>query len=499
MASIIERIATHYGYTKKKPVQKRHFAAAQFNNHLASWSSHSASADSELHRSLSALRARSRDLANNNMYAKGFLSECKSNIVGSHGVSFQSKATEKNGDMDVFANKLIEQAWKRYSKKGHFEVTGQYSRADVERLIIESVARDGEVLIRVVGNYSNSDRFAIQLIEADHLDHELNKNIKNGNRIRMGVELNRWGKPVAYHMLITHPGESFTATTIKRHERVPANQIIHIKLPYRIGATRAIPWLHAAMVGLRDLGGYREAAIVAARVGASKMGFYVEDGAEEYVGDATEEDGTLISEAEPAHFEKLPAGVRLETWDPEYPHSNFDSFNKTILRGISTALGVQYFKLGNDLENVNFSSTRVGLLSERDMWMALQQWLIESFHEQIFPFWLETQIVRAHIKLPLQKLDKFLAPSWMGRRWQWVDPAKEVKSQVDSIQQNIKSVSETIRESGRDPDEVFDEIAKEKARFKALDIEPIPAQAGIVNSDDAKNKDDDNASTKPKQ
>ncbi|MFP6708747.1 MAG: phage portal protein, partial [Alphaproteobacteria bacterium] len=71
---------------------------------------------------------------------------------------------------------------------------------DAQRLFIETLARDGEVLVRFVNGYRNLERFAIEFVESDILDEELNAKAQNGNRIRMGVEVDReWPASPAPH------------------------------------------------------------------------------------------------------------------------------------------------------------------------------------------------------------------------------------------------------------------------------------------------------------
>ena len=59
-----------------------------------------------------------------------------------------------------------------------------------------------------------------------------------------------------------------------KHIRIPAEQVIHIFMPLRAGQTRGEPWLSPVMPAMKQLGGFREAAVINARIGASKMGFF---------------------------------------------------------------------------------------------------------------------------------------------------------------------------------------------------------------------------------
>lgn len=53
-----------------------------------------------------------------------------------------------NGNADNLANQAIEQAFKRWTRRGICEVSDSMSFADVQRLLIRSIACDGEALVR---------------------------------------------------------------------------------------------------------------------------------------------------------------------------------------------------------------------------------------------------------------------------------------------------------------------------------------------------------------
>ena len=84
------------------------------------------------------------------------------------------------------------------------------------------------------------------------------------------------------------------------------------------------------------------------------------------------------TDAEAGSFGVLPPGYKFESWDPDYPHQNYENFVKARLRSIASGLGIAYHTLANDLSDVNFSSARAGTLEERDNWIVLQNSLNHS-------------------------------------------------------------------------------------------------------------------------
>lgn len=449
----------------------RSFAAAKIDRLTESWRGVTSSADSVLNVTLSRLRARSRQLAADNDYARRFYKLLRSNVIGSQGIGMQVRAVEretKDGVVyDDAANKKIEAGWYDWAKKKNCTVDGRLSLIDVKQMIIETVAKDGEILVRKIRGRSagNEYGFALQLLEADHLDEKYNVALSNGNSIRMGIEYNQWNRAVAYHVLTRHPGDVLYqgGKYADRYERIPAEDILHLYMSERPSQSRGVPWMVSAMRRMRMLATYEENELVAAGVAASKMGFFTSEDGEQYRGTDEDADGNLITEAEPGLFEQLPAGVKFESWDPQHPATSYAAFVKGMLRGAASGLCVSYNTLANDLEGVSFSSIRQGTLEDRDMWRLLQTWMIEHFCTDVFEAWLEMALTTQKINLPLARFEKFNKPVWRPRGWSWVDPLKDTKSSIEAVNAGFMSAQDVASQQGLDIEEVYAQLAFEKA------------------------------------
>jgi lambda family phage portal protein len=198
---------------------------------------------------------------------------------------------------------------------------------------------------------------------------------------------------------------------------------------------------------------------------------------------ADEEDagGQLLTDADPGTFGELPAGVTFAPFSPEYPTAMFADFVKSNLRGIASGLGVAYHSLANDLEGVSFSSIRSGTLEERDEWMVLQRWFIESFHERLYPEWLRHALGFGLVVFdsgkaaPASVFDKFSAHAFRGRRWQWVDPLRDVQASIAAIGANLKAPQDVANEMGEDYEDVL--VAIKAAQDMAARLGVAPAAA----------------------
>jgi lambda family phage portal protein len=482
-----------FDFMRKKPAPhraKRSYAGASTSRLMNDFNASNRSPDSELKDALPKLRERSRDLARNNEYVKRYFELLKTNVVGERGFSLQVKATNSNAGLDQNGNDAVEKAFKSWSRKGNCTVDGKMSMVDAEKLAVEALARDGEVFIIKHRNSAFKDSFAIEFIEPEQIDQDKNQTLSNGNQIRMGVELNKFRRPVAYHMLLAHKGDYDYATQPRSSQtvRIPAERVIHIFKSLRAGQTRGEPWLAPAINALKQLDGFREASVINARVGASKMGFFTSPAGDGFTADDVE-DGVPIMSAEPASFHQLPAGVTFETFNPTFPSNEFESFHKSVLKGIASGLGISYTSLSNDLEATSYSSIRQGALEERDSYRSMQGFIIEHMVRPIYEAWLSSAMEVNAFGIPLRQYERFSdASEFRGRAWSWVDPQKEMNSAIMGLKSGILSLQDVASQYGKDVEELLGQIQKDKelmAQFGiTYQLEPYNANFAPIGDDE---------------
>lgn len=469
--------------------RRRNYAAAGTGRLLSSWGTTNSSADYEIKNSVKNLRSRARQLSRDNDYARRFLKLVVSNVVGPQGITMQSKARDPSRRLDSKANEMIESAFKRWGKRDNCSIDGSLSWRDMQRLIIETVARDGEILVRLIKADVNPFGFALQVLEADHLDINYNE---PGNRISMGIEYDGYNRPVNYYIYPIHPGDSSRSTeTYGPKIRVPADEMIHLFIKDRPSQTRGVPWMHAAMTRLNNLDGYEEAEIIAARVGASQMGIFTSpDGG---YPDGDDDDGDVMMEVEPGVFRRAPAGYDLKMFEPTHPAGNFDAFMKRTLMGVASGLGIAYNSLANDLESVNYSSIRSGSIEERDQWRIIQNWFIESFLNPVYSEWLALALLKNQIGLPFSKYEKYNAPQWFPRSWDWVDPLKDTNAAINEIEAKINTRTNILAERGIDFEDVVMQLSEEEEMLKAagLVMQPVKKNPANESADDEEDDNDD--------
>lgn len=452
--------------TKQKNVSKRHpnhrdhlrFAASKQNDQaMTMFEGGARSVDEKLRGELSNLRKASRKAGEDNGYVKRYYGMVQTHVVGENGFKFQSRIKLPNGKLDKLANATVEAGWKEWCKLGVCEVSGQMSFTAVQELIAKTVAQDGDIIIRHIYDDSNRFGYSVQLLESDYLDETLNTTLKNGNRIVMGVEKNGYGRPVAYHLLTNHPGDSTWSYNGRKYIRVPADEITLPFPMWRPGQTRGVPWAHAALLDFHHVNEYRGTEQVRARAAAENMVVYERDTDQEVGEEFEDAEGEILDELEGVRSTVVPDGYKMRETNFNGPATNLPEFQKANVRAGSAGLDVSYNTLGNDAESVSFATLRQMVLDDRDHWKRVQRWMVESVLEIINSRWLKSSLLnRALPKLEAWDFTRLNEPGFQGRRWQWVDPYKDEQAAGLALQNFTGDPMKILREKGHDLQELSD-------------------------------------------
>lgn len=443
---------------------------------------------------LSTRRDEARNLAANNVYAKRGLQLLRQGVVGPNGIRLQVQALNDAGKLDTVDSAAIEDAWRVFSKKGNLTVCGRWSLTDVLGIIVESVAdREGEILIRRRRGGHNKFGYAIQLIEPDHLDETYNADLHNGNTIRAGIELNEFGRPVAYYLFQSHPRDTSGG---KKRMRVPASEIWHLYIPHRPTDLRGSPALAAAAFRVGMLESYEEAAVTAARNAARRSEYLKRRGADmSAIPDSDGENSALelMVDDELGTMWLLPENMDHGSTDPKHPTANYGEFVKAQLRAISLSTNNVYNDLSGDMDGVNYSALRHFRLQSHDYYRSLQQWLIDNFLTPLYEEWLAAALLAGAIVItrpngstfPLPfKIQKYSNVHWIPRGYEWVDPQKQVTAEILAVKAGIKSVSEIIADQGKDFDEHLAILEAERKAFAAAGISIEGVTDSLLNAKD---------------
>lgn len=457
MAGILDKALKAVGLQRTRKVSNNGAFKGASGGTFWDWIVSPTTIDYQIRTNLYRLRGNARDLALNNPIVRQYLALLAQNVIGHKGMKLLAQVRNNDGALNKGINDKIEAAWLDFWKSPF--VDGKQSGISGEQTLIKSVARDGEVFVRkVIDRGLNKYAFGLQVIDPDLVDHTYNRpRSQDQNEIRLGIEVNQYGRAMALWIWTTYP-EDINSSILHERIRIPGNEIIHVFDAERSNQTRGFTWLNSVMLPLKHMDGFMEASVVAARTAACAFPIFEQS-------DVTQADENAVNfemELNPGKGMALPAGLKLANWDPKHPMIGTGEFVKACLRFFASGLTVSYNALANDLEHVNYSSIRSGLLIERDRWRVLQHWWISAFRVPVYEAWLPCALLSGALVLDSRDPAKFQAVKWIPRGWQWVDPLKDVNSGVIAIENGLASRTEVLAEKGEDFEATCEKLSDEK-------------------------------------
>jgi lambda family phage portal protein len=437
------------------------YDGAGHGKRLGNWYPSNSSVNALLASSLSTLRTRSHDIVRKNPYAANAVDSIVSNCIGT-GIKPQSKSK------DPEFRKRIQQLWLDWTDEA--DSAGLADFYGLQALVLRSVIECGECFVRMKIDKKNSTvPLKLQVLESEHLDSSKDMTLPNGNVIRSGIEFDKSGKRVAYYLYREHPGDSSFASL--ESVRIPASEILHIYKPLRPGQIRGEPWLSNVLLKLHELDQYEDAELVRKKTAAMFAGFVTRlDPDSDIFGEHdANEHGTAFAGLEPGTMQFLDPGEDVKFSSPADVGGTYEAFIKQQLRAVAVGLGISYEMLTGDLSSVNYSSIRAGLVEFRRKCGALQHNLmVFQFCRPVWNRWLELAILSDTVDVPNDPT--FSLVKWIPPGFAWVDPQKEVISQLNAVKAGFKSRTEVISEFGYDIEEIDDEIRKERQREKEMGL-----------------------------
>ena len=446
----------------------RKYEGAGTGRRTKGWNTSGTNANTEIQTGLPNLRNRSRDLVRNNPYAAKGMGVIESSVVG-RGIWTQFKAPTARTE------KTINQRWRAWAMTTACDFDGRMTFAEIQSLAIRSTAEGGEclVLLRQVGRQSavgpdgvliEVPPIQLQLLEGDFLSQtKLNQQLENGNRIIQGIELDPQGKRVAYHLFQDHPGAfKISPASSFRTNRVLASDVTHVFRMDRAGQLRGVPWLSPVIIKLRDLDEYEDATLVRQKIAAMFTAFVHDlQGVPDDLN--SQEKIELGEKMEPGLIEILPSGKTITLATPP-TLENYKEFINVSLHSVATGLGIPFTELVGDFSEVNFSSSK---MSQIDYQKNIDKWrqkiLIPHLMQPVVSWFL------TGAQLLGDRTDNIKTIFTPPKR-ELVNPDKEIPAMKAAVRSGFTTLSEVIRQSGRDPDTHFEEIASDNKKLDKLKL-----------------------------
>lgn len=423
------------------------------------WRPHDASADADTLLDLPDLRARSRDLARNAPIATGAIATNVTNVIGD-GLKLQASIDHEA--LGITPEQADEMEREQEREWDVFCETCDFSRVqcmdELEALAYRAALESGDVFVLRRYRLDPGDAYGtkLQVIEADRVCNP--DRAADNDTISGGVEVNRDGVPVAYHVTNKHPG-GLRVSGLK-WERVPARTsagkpvVLHIYDRLRPELTRGVPYLAPVIEFIKQLTTYSDAEVDAA-VATAMVAFVVESPAEDSATDPAigETDASLNSneiKLGGAAILSLDPGDKANSFVPNRPNQNFDPFVMSFCRQIGVALEIPFELLVKHF-TASYSASRAALEMAWQYFRRRRTWIAGRLVQPAYEWMMEEAVASGRINRPGFFADPVIRKAYCGAEWigpqrASLNPKQESDADTQDVEQGFKTVEQVCME-----------------------------------------------------
>jgi len=249
---------------------------------------------------------------------------------------------------------------------------------------------------------------------------------------------------------------------------IPAEYILHHAEIDRPGDVRAVTRFAAVIAKLRDLDEYSDAEMLRKKIEACLAAMVTQpEGADgPTLGSAAVDSmtGLKVEEFRPGMVMYGAPGADVKFFSPE-SSGDYSAHKKTELREVAAGLDIPYVVLDDNLEAVNYSSYRGGLLAFRD---AIEEyrwnWLIPQVLNPIYRRFIDKLYVMGAIPKSNYTVN------WDPPPFDLLDREAEAKADRLELQIGKKSWPQLVGEIGNDPETQIKEIETWKDRLESAGV-----------------------------
>lgn len=417
------------------------------------------------------LRTMSRQLFTTNMYAASIIGRIVTNVINT-GLKLEADPSKLisglEGQAHVEWTSETEEMFNLWAGDKSVDASGLHDLSTLEKVTYAEALIEGDIL-RVTKFDKKTGLPTIKLIPGRHVQTAMNSLdlADDGNRVMNGVEVDKTGRHVAYHVIEQADfGVEIQAKRILARGRTSNRDTASLiyNAPPPPGKTRGFPLLYRIIQPLKQIGRYASYELKAAEINAA-LAMWVEKG-EDVPGSDPLGGAFLKSDADtPAPNDdgdknqlpkqrvsggtivnELAWGEKPHSFDTKRPNVNFGIFKKAILQDIAAALEIPPEVLALIFEN-SFSASRQATLEFKAFVMKERDYFSKQFNKNVYNQWLMGMVLNGKLKAggyiaSIKAGDVFGTNGWQRSRFtgfikQNVDILKEGKAYKEYVDEGF--------------------------------------------------------------
>lgn len=346
----------------------------------------------------------------------------------------------------------------------------------------------------------NPYNIRLQLIEADRVATKTAWNVGSGrltegenpenhNMIYDGVEVDKAGQVVAYHIRSTYPFEFTKKQTewyrieaIGKETKMP--NILHIMDAERPDQYRGVSYLACVIEPLLQLRRYTETEINAALIESCFAGFIKTEASPDDIpmnetGKVEPDEPSNPDEFNfgPGEINVLKPGEDITFSDPKRPANGFGTFTRSVAEQVGAALEIPADLLLKAF-NASYSASRGALLEAWKAFRMRRAWFIKDFCKPVYENWLAEAVALGRVNAPGFFADPAIRKAYSGSEWTGpsqgqLNPVQEIQAEILAVQHGFSTHEQsTARLNGGNWNHNVETLAQEtKALAKAQEVQ----------------------------
>ncbi|MGN0338649.1 MAG: phage portal protein [Lachnospiraceae bacterium] len=434
--------------------------------------SESLSPKSDIEENRKLLRERTRDLAMNAPIATAAINSTRTSCVGTGLVpkpkidyEFLGMSREEAAKLQ----RLIKKEFALWANTTLCDVCDLNNFYELQQIAFNDWLKNGEEF--VILSYAEGTDYMpytlrLRLVSADRvctpgsIDGEYNgmdPEEKNGNTIMNGVEIDKDGKVVAYHICSNFPGEMSSkipkwTRVAKRGKKTGNPNILHIFNADIAEQYRGVPFLAPVITAIKQLTRYTEAEIMAAVINSMFALFISTETGNDIDGFGGMDDESwdkMVPDNEDeiklgsGTINFLKDGEKVEAVESKHPSGNYDSFVSAFTTMIGAALEISPEVLMKKFSN-NFSASKGALNETWKSFSMRRKWFVDDFCQQVYEMWFAEAVSAGRIKAPGFFTDPLIRKAYTNATWTGpaqgcLNPVQEVSAAVTRIQNGLST------------------------------------------------------------
>jgi len=249
---------------------------------------------------------------------------------------------------------------------------------------------------------------------------------------------------------------------------VPASEFNLLFRRQRVDQLRGVPLLAPVINPAKDLDKYLSATRVQANI-AAMFGVVIKRdaaGLQQTKQTALASSGDYrTQQLRTGLMTWLKPGESIETFRPDVPASQFDSYAKFSARIIAIGLGTTYEMLMHDFSGMSYSAAKTNLLTEHLLIAGWHRWQTRFFVRPVVSLWLSKRMASGLLDENPEAYDRihFQTPASVG-----IDPSQQAEADKTLIAAGLDTFADYYGRLGKDEKHQLRKRAKEAAFIRKL-------------------------------